>query len=307
MLATMRLEDLDIFRAVHETGGFQRAAQRVGLTQSAVTKIVRKLEAEFGLPLIERGARSVALTPGGRTLYDRCVEMHELAAAIHHDMAGAAAARQGTIRLGVVPALLNTVVTPVLAGMMHRTSAVRLAVSAKLSGELVRMVDDGLLDIALCFEIPVIPEDIVTTCVGCQHYRLVVRQGHPLAGHSPTLQELSQFDWLLPTRDVALRVGIDRLFAEAGLGDIHVQVEIDTSGAQFVPLLLLSNLVTVLAEQTLRPLTREGLVVLDVDLDALSGRVAIYHRRTTPSTGLLMDLKHRLEDKARQNFPAGRS
>jgi hypothetical protein len=71
----MRLEDLDVFRAVHETGNFQRAALRCGLSQSAVTKVVCKLDGEFGVHLMERGGRSLALTLPSRTLYQRAIDL----------------------------------------------------------------------------------------------------------------------------------------------------------------------------------------------------------------------------------------
>lgn len=102
--ALMRLEDLEVFRAAHETGGFQRAALRCGLSLSAVTKVVRKLEDAFGVQLLERGGRLLALTPAGRALYQRAMELSELTATTRRDMAAEVASLRGAIRLGVVPA-----------------------------------------------------------------------------------------------------------------------------------------------------------------------------------------------------------
>lgn len=298
----MRLEDLEVFRAIHDTGSFQRAAVRCELSQSAVTKIVRKLEDEFGLQLLERGRSSLALTPAGRTLYERALELAQLAATTQHDMAGEASALRGNVRLGVVPALLDSVVTPVLAEMLQLPSALRVVLSVKYSAELVRMVEEGKLDLALCFGLPSLPSGVVRTLVGRQRYRLVVSAGHPLAGRAPAMEELARLRWLLPTPDVALRTELERLFMDAGLGALDVRVETDTSASLLVSLLRHTDLVAVQAEQALQPLAAQGLAVLDVDLGALLGDVAIYHRRLTPSVGLLKDLKHRLEAQARGIF-----
>ncbi len=132
----MRLEDLEVFRAVHDTGSFQRAAHRVGLSQSAVTKVVRRLEDEFGLQLVERGVRTAALTPAGRTLYARALELGGLVNSTRSDMAGEAAALRGSIRLGVVPALLNSVATPVLADVLAAPATPRPGVEPQIAVRL---------------------------------------------------------------------------------------------------------------------------------------------------------------------------
>lgn len=297
----MRFEDLDVFRAVHETGGFQRAALRCGLSQSAVTKVVRKLEEEFGLQLIERGNRSLALTPAGRMLYQRAVEAGELRASTRRDMAEQASSLRGAIRFGVVPALLGTVVAPVLAELMAASRSAQVLVSVKHSAELVRMLEDGRLDLVLCSAVQQLPPDVVRSRVGQQRYRLVVRAGHALAATQPSLALLAQQRWLLPTNDVTLRTEIERMFTDAGLGPLDVRVETDTSATLMTPLLRRSDLVSVLPAQNLQPLVQDGLVALEVDLDGLTGELAIYHRRTAPSIGLVMELKQRLTAQALRN------
>lgn len=302
MLAAMRLEDLEIFRAVHETGSFQRAAQRSGLTQSAVTKVVRKLEDDFGMQLLERGGGVVALTPAGRTLYSRALELGRLVAATRFDMAGEAAALSGTIRLGVTPALLHSVVTPVVTEVLSSGNAIQIHLTVKPSTELVRLVEEAKLDLAVGFGVQSLQSDVARTLVGRQRYRLVVRSGHPLVSHAPDLQELSRVRWLLPAPEVTLRADIDRMFADAGLGPLDVRVETDSSATLLIPILRNTDLVAVLAEQRLQPLSSMGLTALDVDLAALVGDAAIYYRRQTPSVGGLMDFKNRLVVQAHKNF-----
>lgn len=304
--ASMRLEDLDVFRAVHETGNFQRAAIRCGLSQSAVTKVVRKLEDEFGVQLMERGGGgSLALTPAGRTLYQRAIELSQLTVATRRDMAGEVASLRGAIRLGVVPALLASVVAPVIAEMLPGPHSAQLLVSVKHSAELVRMLEEGKLDLAVCFGVQHLPPDILRTRVGRQRYRLVVRSGHRLAGRVPTLEELSKARWLLPTSDVTLRTEVERMFTDAGFGALDVRVETDTSATLLIPVLRRSDLITVLPEQAFQPLANEGLAALDIDLHALTGEVAVYHRRKTPSVGLWMELKQRIEAQACGNAQFG--
>jgi DNA-binding transcriptional LysR family regulator len=131
---------------------------------------VRKLEEEFGLQLLERGARGTALTPAGRTFYGHALEFAELVAATRGDMAGEAAALRGSIRLGVVPALLNSLATPVLADLVQSPGDIHLLLSVRHSAEVVRMVQDARLDLAVCFGVQHLPPSIVRSCVARQRY-----------------------------------------------------------------------------------------------------------------------------------------
>lgn len=63
------LASIAVFRAVAETRGFRAAADRLGVTRSAVSQTIRKLEARMGIALVHRTTRSVSLTEAGERLY----------------------------------------------------------------------------------------------------------------------------------------------------------------------------------------------------------------------------------------------
>jgi len=67
-LATPSLDDMKLFAAVVEAGGFRPAAQRLGLPASSVSDVVRRLEERLGLRLLNRSTRSVMPTEAGRRL-----------------------------------------------------------------------------------------------------------------------------------------------------------------------------------------------------------------------------------------------
>src|ERR1700687_6430007 len=67
-LQNMNLNHLFLFRAVAETGGFSRAAERIHVSQPAISMQVGELEAQLGLTLFHRLGRGVKLTAGGQLL-----------------------------------------------------------------------------------------------------------------------------------------------------------------------------------------------------------------------------------------------
>src|ERR1700733_3527793 len=65
---------LVVLAAVADAGSFGKAAERLGMTQSGVSKAIAKLESRLGARLIHRTSRAVELTDEGRALYERVAE-----------------------------------------------------------------------------------------------------------------------------------------------------------------------------------------------------------------------------------------
>ena len=80
----MHVETLKVFCDLVETASFSEAAERNGVTQSAVSQQIRGLEDRFGVVLVERGRRNFSVTPEGevflqaaREIVDACFELVE--------------------------------------------------------------------------------------------------------------------------------------------------------------------------------------------------------------------------------------
>ncbi|WJV50188.1 LysR family transcriptional regulator [Streptomyces flavofungini] len=98
----MELRQLQYFAAVADAGGFSRAAERLGIVQSAVSQQVRRLERELGVALFDRSTRSVRLSAAGERLLP---EAHAVLAAARRTRRVAAdlvAGDEGLLRLGTV-------------------------------------------------------------------------------------------------------------------------------------------------------------------------------------------------------------
>ncbi|WAC70749.1 LysR family transcriptional regulator [Roseateles sp. SL47] len=115
------------FVTLVETGGFTRAADRLGLTQAAVSQHVRHLEDEFG-PLLIRRPRQIELTPAGQALLEYC---HEVASAakrmqLRLSDAGDASARCGEVSF-ITPGSVGLALYPLLLRLQlaHRGLVIR--------------------------------------------------------------------------------------------------------------------------------------------------------------------------------------
>ena len=99
----MNLTDLHTFSLVAETGTISRAAQRLNVPKSTVSRRVQRLEDALGQALLKRSPRSVMLTEIGTALYQRSApSLHELHAAVDA-IEDADREPTGTLRLTTVP------------------------------------------------------------------------------------------------------------------------------------------------------------------------------------------------------------
>ncbi|SMH46247.1 LysR substrate-binding domain-containing protein [Azospirillum agricola] len=144
--------DMDVLRALviaMEHGGFARAAERLGRTQSAISLQMKKLEEQVGQPLFRKAGRTVALTDAGDLLlgYARRI------VALNDEALSAARGRamDGTVRVGF-PQDLAERWLPAVLGSFHRAHP-RIHVEAQVGRgrELRERVAQGALDLALAF------------------------------------------------------------------------------------------------------------------------------------------------------------
>lgn len=136
-----KLDALRVFCAVVETGGFSRAAEKLGISTSSVTAQVNALEANFHVKLMQRTTRSMSLTGEGRECYEHArrllAGMEELEASLQH----AAREPRGTLRVNMPGLVSRLYVAPALPRFLARHPGIVLQASA--SDRIVDMVEEG--------------------------------------------------------------------------------------------------------------------------------------------------------------------
>ena len=140
----MQFKSLRIFQAVAETGSFVAAAERLHTVQSNVTAHIKKLEAELGVLLIDRGGRA-RLTPAGHALRgyaDRILRAHDEALSLFRGEA----APNGVVRIGAMETTTALRLPPILAEFHARHPAVEIRLTAGPTAELAAGLLDGRLD-----------------------------------------------------------------------------------------------------------------------------------------------------------------
>ena len=141
-----RFHAIAAFAKVVETGSFARAAERLGVSVSAVSRQVADLEAHLDSRLLNRTTRRLSLTESGRVFYERCVQLlADLEEAEQSAHAGTLKPR-GTLRLTCGTTFGVRHLAPAMVGFIERFPEMRL--DLELSDRTVDLVDEGF-DVAV--------------------------------------------------------------------------------------------------------------------------------------------------------------
>ena len=141
----IRLDWLETFLAIAETGSLTRAGERVARSQSAISLQLRQLEDTVGARLFDRGTRRVDLTAAGERLLPYA---HRAVEAADAALAAVAVEESRTVRVGVPEEYAEGVIPELLAGLSRRTVGVAVEVQCAESAVLERRLGSGRLDLA---------------------------------------------------------------------------------------------------------------------------------------------------------------
>lgn len=147
----MRHAQLRAFHAVAAHGGFSRAADRLALTQPAVSGHVRELEETYGVQLFNRTARGVEMTPMGRKLYAVTERQFEAEAQALELLSHARTLEEGQLTIGADAAVH---VLPQIAKFRQKYPRIALRLVSGNSAELLARLESFAIDLAVTAERP---------------------------------------------------------------------------------------------------------------------------------------------------------
>jgi len=144
----LSLRQLKVFLGVAQASSFTKTAQRLHLSQAALSAIIRELETQLQCRLLDRTTRSVALTEAGRMFLPTAAHIVETIENAALELRKIGREEQRLLRVGVMPHIAVSLMPSVLSRFASLCPLVRVEVIDSTPGELLRMVEDGALDAA---------------------------------------------------------------------------------------------------------------------------------------------------------------
>lgn len=177
------IDKLEMFLALAEARHFGRAAMARGIAQPSLSAGIRQLEAELGAQLVRRGARFQGLTPEGDQVLVWARRIVADARQMRADLRDRARGLSGALRLGVIPTALPHA-GRLVAPLLDRHPNLRVMVVSRTSREIL----DGIEALTLEAGITYLDNEplgrVAALPLYREGYRLLLAQGHPLAGRA---------------------------------------------------------------------------------------------------------------------------
>lgn len=208
-------DHLEAFARVAALGSFSAAAAHLHLTQPAVSLQVRQLERRLGVRLLDRVGRRATPTPAGEELLRHGALIDAAIAAAIDAMAAHVTGAAGRVRLGTGATACIYLLPPALRDLRARLPSLEIAVTTGNTPEILRAVEDNLLDAALV----TLPAPgrmfAVTPVVDDPFVALFPAGGNPPASATPAL--LAERPLVLFEAGARTRSLVDAWFLAGGL------------------------------------------------------------------------------------------
>lgn len=295
----MTLVQLRHLLSLAQTGSFSRSADALFLTQPALSRSIRALEAELGQPLFDRVGRRSELTPFGREVVDRARPLVDAADDLRDSARQMVAGTTGRLRIGLGSGPGALLMTPLLMQAARGHPALRLEISRARTDLLERSLRERQLDAMVVDARSLHPApDLRATDTFELRGAFLCRRGHPLLRRRVALA----FEHLLaypiaatPLSDEVARVLVERYGPQA-----H-PAQCVTLRCEEIPSLveLARQTDTVLvAIRAAGPDLKELVLEPPLDLTARFALVTRAGRSEAPALGIVRDLmKRHLQDR----------
>lgn len=224
-LEQLRLRDVVLLDHLAETGSLRITAERMHVTQPAITQAIQAIERAFGVLLVqrgERGQRGVSLTAAGQAALVRLrVARAEMIAA----QSAALVPSVTQIRIGALSLAMFDVLPQALASLRQAMPQVRVELIESTVAGLWAMLEAGEVDaivsrLSVPDEDQSIPKGVMwhRLAVGQQRLALVAAHAHTCAQLSkPSLSALAEQEWVLPPPASLTRQLFNQIFIRAGI------------------------------------------------------------------------------------------
>lgn len=293
--------------AIADHGSYARAAEDLGITQSALTQSIARFEHDLDVKLFDRGRFGATPTEAGRLLLTRARAIVAEERLAHAELDAFKGAKHGDLRVGVGKSVVQHLMPEALVAFARKHPRIVVTAFEGWSTELYTRLLRGDLDFVVSAAVPsaVVDPELAQERLFVQHEVVVVGRAHPLAQvPAPGLSDLVGQHWVVPP------AGTRRVE--------HLQAIFQAAGAEAPTRFTRTDSVTMLFEMVRLgaavgwatvELMDEGygpeLVVLDIPELASERHATITTRRRTRPSPLAVSLMDEIRRRAKAGVAGG--
>ncbi len=290
---------LQLIQEIADQGQLQSAAETLGMTQPAASRMLAEIERQVGGPLFLRQPRGMEPTEAGRAVLRRARVVLREMASMASDLVNLRDGFAGSVRIGAVTGPAVRFLVQAVRDIKRQAPDADISIDAMPSRELLTLLMAGELDMAIGRILPEFDSQAFNILpMRDEKVSFVVRAGHPLArAASVTLTELHGHEWIIQSRGAPIREAALAAFAGLGLTEPFNVVN-SPSVLLTLAYLAESDAVAPLSDEVMQLLVRPpiaaGFVALRVPHDIRVSPYYLLDLRRRPLSPLAMRLRERL-------------
>ncbi len=214
----LNLYKLEIFTAVVEEGSFSKAADRLFMSQAAVSQHIHDLEAGLGITLFIRRPNGVQITESGQRLLDYTIKILGLVAAAESELTNVKKMAKGSLHIGAVPAAAAHFLTPWIKLFQQNYPNINLSLQHETSTSILHLLQDDMIDLGFVDEQAIPTPGVQSVSLPGTRIYLIVCKGHPWQERkSISIRELDRAPFVARPSRVHTRTWTNQFFAQYGI------------------------------------------------------------------------------------------
>jgi DNA-binding transcriptional LysR family regulator len=291
----MQIQSFKVFSDLAETGSFSRAAERNGITQSAVSQQVRAMETRYRVKLIERGRRNFGLTPEGRVFLEASRDILGTLEGLGSRLHKLRSAVAGELRVATIFSIGLHELPPYLKVYRQEFPDVEVRVEYRRSSEVYAAVLEGRADVGLV-AYPSERRGLASTTFWRDRLVVICSPTHPLANRRRmSLTGLEGQKFIAFEPDLPTRREVDRKLRAAG---VRVKMVLEFDNIETVKRAVeVENGVSIVPETAVRHEVESGsLRVIELEAADLWRPLGTLIRRSARISPALREFLLRLEN-----------
>ncbi|MDB9314046.1 LysR family transcriptional regulator [Spirulina sp. CS-785/01] len=228
----MRIEQIQAFLAIAQTGNFGQAARQCNITQSTISRQIQALEAELGLPLLHRGTQA-KLTVAGEQFITRAQRIYNEWNTARREITELREGKQPELCVAAIHSVCAHHLPPILQQFCRTYREVQLRVTALGSDRALKVLRDGLVDVAIVMNnrlLTTSPEMVVDVLYE-EPIQILMAADHPLAqNESISWSELVHYPQVVFKDGYGMQRLVQERFSQLG-AELHAALELNTLDA----------------------------------------------------------------------------
>lgn len=282
----LRFKHLRLVELLSRMGNVGQAAEELGVTQSAATKILQDVEQIFGAEIFHRSARGLAATPAGYAVIEYASRFINDTTRVANDVETMTRGGAGSISIGSIMGAMPHILPPAIAELRRRKPLLTIHLTATTSDEILLLLQQRRLDIGVCrLTHPNQQASFHFENLFVERLSIFIAASHPLSGAGEaSLPDLIDLPWVIQPWSSPSRQVLESALARAGLRTPRSRVE-TTSRLGALYLVTYGGMVGMLPNTLLADSVREGRVVaLNIDLPDEMPGFGLVTSREEPTT-----------------------